>query len=353
LLGPEIYLGDKIMSMVNYQYPTTRELREINPEKIQNLTRDRPTFQIFPITDSQYWTLEWKQKDNWRGLQQLRGLNGEPSKVSMVGERAFSAEPGVYGEYMTVDEKMMTLRARDVPSGEPVNIDDLVLERQDYLNNRETDLLEYIGWKVLLDGQFTILGPTGAVYADTFPIQTATFSDWSVIATATPLLDLLGVKNLGDGKSVNFGSGAKMYMNSITLSYLLRNINANDLGGQLTTSVGTVKPVKTLAEVNSVLTGHGLPEIVEYNEGYFDEAGTYTKWIPNDVVSIVGQRSNGDKLGEYRMVRNAQNPNGEAGRYEKVIDHLETRVPRMIEVHRGHNGGLVIFYGSAIIRATC
>jgi hypothetical protein len=115
------------MSMVNYQYPTTRELREINPEKIQNLTRDRPTFQIFPITDSQYWTLEWKQKDNWRGLQQLRGLNGEPSKVSMVGERAFSAEPGVYGEYMTVDEKMMTLRARDVPSGEPVNIDDLVL----------------------------------------------------------------------------------------------------------------------------------------------------------------------------------------------------------------------------------
>lgn len=340
------------MSLINYQYPTTRELREINPEKIQNLTRDRPTFEIFPIEESKYWTLEWKQKDNWRGLQQLRGINGEPSKVSMVGERAFSAKPGVYGEYMTVDEEMMTLRARDVPSGEPVDIDDLILERQDYLNNRETDLIEYITWRVMLDGTFTILGPSGAVYSDTFPIQTAAFSDWSVIATATPLLDLLGVKNLADGKSVNFGSGAKIFMNSITLSYLLRNTNPSDLGGQLTTSVGTVKALKTLAEVNSVLTGHNLPEIVEYNEGYFDESGVYVKWIPNDVVSIVGTRSNGDKLGAYRMVRNAQNENGAPGRYEQVIDHRETRVPRMIEVHRGHNGGIVVFYGSAMIRAT-
>lgn len=340
------------MSLVNYQYPTTRELREINPEKIINLTRTRPTFAIFPIEESQYWTLEWKQKDNWRGLQQLRGLNGEPSKVSMVGERAFSAEPGVYGEYMTLDEKMMTLRARDVPSGEPVPITDLVTERQDYLNNREIDLIEYITWKILLDGQFTILGPTGVVYSDTFPIQQAAFSDWSVISTATPLLDLLGMKNLATGKSVNFGSQATMFMNTITLSYLLRNINPNDLGGQLTTSVGTVKALKTLEEVNTTLTGHGLPQIVEYDEGYFDEDGNFVKWIPNDVVSIVGVRSNGDQLGAYRMCRNLQNPNGEAGRYEQIIDRREETVPRTIEVHRGHNGGPVVFYGSAMIRAT-
>src|SRR4051812_24237724 len=114
------------MSLVNYQYPTTRELREINPEKIQNLTRNRPTFSIFPITESPYWTLEWTQKDNWRGLQQLRGINGEPGSVKMYGERSYSAQPGVFGEFMTIDEKMMTLRAQQVPSGEPVNLDDLV-----------------------------------------------------------------------------------------------------------------------------------------------------------------------------------------------------------------------------------
>lgn len=342
------------MSLVNYLYPTTRELREINPEKIQDLTRNRPTFEIFPTTTSELWTLEWTQKDGWRGFQQLRGLNGEPSYVKMVGERAFSAKPGVYGEFMTVDETMMTLRAQQVPSGQPVDITELVTERQDLLNFRETELLEFIHWKALLDGQFTFVGPTGATYGDVFPIQTAVFSDWSDLTNATPILDLMGLKVLSSGKSVSFGTGARIYMNSVTLSYLLRNQNANDLGGHMAIAVGGVKANKTLEEVNSVLAGFNLPTIVEYDEGYLAEAdGAFTKWIPNDVMSIVGQRTNGDRLGEYRMVRNAQNPNMAPGRYEEVIDHLGTRIPRLIEVHRGHNGGLVIFYGSAIIKATC
>lgn len=340
--------------MIDYEYPTTRELREINPEKIQDLTRVRPTFSIFPTVDSNYWTLEWTIKDNWMGFQQLRGLNGEPSYVKMVGEKAYSAQPGVYGEFMTVDEKMMTLRAQNARDGEPIDISDLVVERQDYLNYREIELIEFIHWKALLDGQFSFVGPTGATYADTFPIQTATFSDWSDLANATPLKDLLGLKANSSGKSVAFDSGAQIFLNTVTLSYLLRNQNDNDLGGQLAVSSGGVKPVKSLPEINTVLASHNLPTLVEYDEGYNAEPnGDFTKWIPNDVLSIVGRRTNGDKLGEYRMVRNGQNDNMAPGRYEKVIDRGEDRVPRIIEVHRGHNGGLVIFYGSAIIKATC
>lgn len=342
------------MQNINYEYPTSKELREINPEKIQLLTRNRPTFSIFPQVDSEDWTLEWEQKDNWRGFQQLRGLNGEPSYVKMVGYSRFSAQPGVYGEFMTVDEAMMTTRASRTPIGAPVNITDLVTERQDYLNNREIDLIEYIHWKALLDGQFTFLGPTGAVYGDEFPIQTTTFSDWSDLDNATPLADLLGLRNLETGKSVSFGTGAVMYANKKTVTYLLRNRNADDLGGQLAVMVGGVKPLKSLEEINSLFAQHGLPTIYEYDEGYFAESnGAFTKWIPDDVVSIVGQRTNGDRLGEYRMVRNANNPDMSPGRYEKVIDRVDERVPRTIEVHRGHNGGLVIFYGSAIVKASC
>lgn len=338
--------------MIDYQYPTTRELRQINPEKIQDLTRERPTFSIFPMVDSQYWTLEWTQKDNWRGFQQLRGLNGEPSYVQMVGEKSFSAQPGVFGEYATVDEKMMTLRAQSsIGASGPVNISDLITERQDYLNNREVDLIEYTHWKALLDGQFTFLGPTGAVYSDQFNIQSVVFSDWSDLANATPLADLLNLKTYTEGKSVSFGSNAKLFMNSKTVSYLLRNKNAADLGGQLAIVVGGTKPLKTLGEINSLLQSNDLPQIVEYNEGYFAEGtGTFTKWIPDNAMSLVGARTNGDTLGEYRLCRNVNNPNGEPGRYEKVIDHLDRKVPRTIEVHRGHNGGLVIFYGSAFLR---
>lgn len=337
--------------MINYEYPTTRELIEINSEKIQNLTRNRPTFSIFPTVESDFFTLEWEQKDNWRGFQQLRGLNGEPSYVKMVGKKAYSAEPGVYGEFMTVDEKMMTLRARGDNSGQPVDISDLVIQRQDYLNNRENDLIEYIHWSALLSGTISFIGPTGAFYSDTFPIQTATFSDWSDLSNATPLADLMGLKLLTNGKSVSFGSGAQIFLNTVTMNYLLRNRNANDLGGQLAVSSGGVKPVKSVAEINSLLQSQNLPALVEYNEGYFSEpSGTFTNWIPNRTLSLIGQRTNGDRLGEYRMVRNANNEGQAPGRYEKVIDRGDDRVPRIIEVHRGHNGGLCIFYGSAIIK---
>lgn len=342
------------MDTMNFEYPSTRELIQINPEKIQNLTRNRPTFDIFPTVDSNYWTLAWEIRDNWRGFQQLRGLNGEPSYVKMVGQRTYEAQPGVYGEYMTLDERMLTLRAQNAWNGEPVDISDLIVERQDYLNNREIELIEYIHWKILLDGQFTFAGPTGAIYGDTFPIQTAAFSDWSDLANATPLADFIALKLLASGKSISFGTNAKAFMNTVTLSNLLRNRNANDLGGQLAVSSGGVKPLKEFGEINSILSSHGLPQLVEYDEGYFSEpSGTFTKWIPNDVVSIVGARSNGDRLGEYRMVRNMLNPSGDPGRYEKVIDRVDDRVPRIIEVHRGHNGGPVLFYGSAIVKATC
>ena len=340
--------------IINYEYPTTQELREINPEKIQLLERDRPTFSIFPQVDTDAWTLEWEVKDNWMGFQQLRGLNGQPSYVKMVGERAFSAEPGVFGEFMTIDEKMLTMRARNTRVGEPIDISSLVVERQDYLNLRELDLIEYIHWKALLDGQFSFVGPTGATYADQLPIQTAAFSDWSNLATATPLADLLGLKELTVGKSISFGTAAQIFLNSTTLSYVLRNRNANDLGGQLAVSSGGVKPLKALGEINTILTGHGLPQLVEYDEGYFAEpSGTFTRWIPTDVLSLVGARTNGEALGEYRMVRNANNENMAPGRYEEVIDNAGEDIPRQIEVHRGHNGGLVIFYGSAIVKITC
>ena len=342
--------------MINYVYPTTKELRTINPEKIDNLERVRPTFAIFPTVDTQAWTLEWKQRDNARGLQQLRGLNGKPSYVTMPGERSFSAKPGVYGEYMTLDEEEMTLRAQNTDgatSGAPVALDDLVTERQDYLNRREIDLIEYIHWKALLDGQFTFSGPTGAVYGDTFGVQSTSFSDWSNLDTATPLADLLALSAMALGKSVAFDTGATIMLNSTTAAYLIQNRNADDLGGQMGIVQGGVKRFKTLAEINTLLNGFGLPSIVVYDEGYYTEGGTFTRWIPTDMMAIVGRRTSGDRLGEYRMVRNANNQNFAPGRYEKVIDRGEDTVPRTIEVHRGHNGGLVIFYGSAFIRATC
>lgn len=342
----------------NFKYPSTVEMRAINADKIPALERTRPTFEYFPTVESDAWRLEWTQRDNWRGLQQLRGLNGQPSYVKMVGYKEFSAEPGVFGEYMTLDEKQMTIRARPDTPGTPINIDDLVTERQDYLNNRELDLIEFIHWALLLSGTFAISGPTGAIFTDTFPIQTATFSDWSDHANSTPLKDLMALGlGLTRGTSTIFDTGAKGLLNLKTANDFLLNSNPADLGGMRISTVGQfrVGTPMNLEDANRILASQGVPSLAIYDESYLTESGTTTRWIPDDVVSIVGRRTNGDPVGEYRMVRNMVN-GGAPGRYEEVMDFTrgpQRRIPPSIEVHRGHNGGPVLFYPSAIVRANC
>lgn len=344
------------MSLVNYKFPSTRRLIEIEPELIRNRDRARPTAELFPEeNDNDAWRLEWYQRDNYRGFQQLRGLNGQPSYVKMVGRKFFSQEPGVFGEFMYIDERQMTMRARfaDNREGGRVEIGDLVRERQDYLLAREGDLKEWLGWAILLSGTFALLGPTGAQFVATFPIQTATFSDWSDHANATPYADLLGIKSLTRGKSVSFGANAVARMNSTTSMHLLLNTNPDDLGGKFIGFGGLrVGAAATLADINAVFRAAGIPEIREYDEGYNAESnGAFTEWLPDGDVSIVGQRTNGAKLGAYRNVTNVNNPNAAAGAYTKVIDTLERTVPRKISVHRGHNGGNVLYYPSAILKA--
>lgn len=343
------------MALINYQYPTSKQLRRINAEKIQDLQRPRPTFRLFPVVERQEWRVEWEQRDNWRGLQQLRGLNGEPSYVKLVGLKRYSQEPGVFGEYMTVDEKQMTTRASlNLDQTQVVDIADLVIERQEYLNARETDLLEWMHWAILLNGTFTILGPTGAEYAATFPIQTAAFSDHSNLATAVPLRDFLGLKLLQRNRSVNFGARAEAFLNSVSLNNILLNNNAADLGGMRASLGGIARtgvPLN-LEDTNKIFTAQGVPTLNEYDEGYNRESdGAMQLWIPDDVIVIVGRRANGDPVGQHHMVRNVNNPRNEAGRYTKVIDNLDRDVPRKISVHQGHNGGLVLWYPSSIIRA--
>jgi hypothetical protein len=333
----------------NFEYPTTTELLEINPEKVQLLREARPIFTIFPIVEKNVWRIEWRQKDNYRGMQGLRGLNGKPTRVTFRGERRFSFAPGVYGDYRSIDEETLTTAAQYGPNdGTPIDLTDEILEIQDQLNMRELDRIEYIVWQLLLNGTFIILGPFGVVHQDSYNFQqfSATIS-WVNYTTATPLADLRAITMLALGKSVNFGTQSRMWMNSVTASGLYLNRNAADLGG-FKADFG--RSMFGLEDVNKVLVAQGLPQIQLYDEGYFAEpSGTFTKWIPDNQAVLIGQRTTGESLGQYVMARNANNPNNAPGSYEKIIDKTD-EVPREIQVHRGHNGGPCIFFPSAIVR---
>lgn len=335
--------------MATYIYPANADLQQIAQEKQAVLTMDDPIFGEMPIVEVESHLLEWEQEDNFVGLQQVRGLNGQPGRVKAIGGKKYRMEPGVYGEFGTIDEEELTVRRQWGNPLAPVQIGDLVMRKQDQLLSRRIDRIRYIGWTLLATGTFAVSNADGTVvHTDTFSLQTyAAGVAWSTIATAGPLGDFRAIKLKQRGKGCSFGAQAKAYMNQTTFNNMIANTNASDLAGRRTSGLSTVL---SLAQANELLLGEDLPQIVIYDEGYLDDAGSFQLFIPNGKAVIVGRRPGGQKIMDYAMTRNASNPNLAPGAYMDVFENAKP--PRSIEVHDGHNGGPRIYFPSAVVIAS-
>jgi hypothetical protein len=280
---------------MNLTFPTSAELKEIEQAKLPVLTKDDPTFQLFPMTTEDTDTLLWEQRDNFTGVQAARGLNGQPGRVRRVGAKRYQAEVGYYGDFEEIDEEEITKARKLGTFGERANLDYLVSWKQDYLLQREVDRMRLMVWTLMTTGAYTALTPDGAmVHTDTYPLQTANAAvAWATVATATPLVDFRALKILARGYSTRFDGTATAYMNLTTANNLLNNTNANDLFGKRQ-DVGAT--FNSIVDVNKVLAAQDLPRIQVYDDTYFVEgATTPTLFIPNNKVVVVGTRKNGPR----------------------------------------------------------
>src|SRR5262245_3796482 len=219
--------------MTTYQYPTNSELQLIDRELAAVLTMDNPLFDIMPIVDVNAFDLLWDIPNNITGLTNLRGLNGQPGNVSRLGANRFKVRPGVYGEFLTIDEEEMTTRAQLGTYNIPIDVTDLVRECQDQLVNRRISIITKIGWLLLTTGTFSVVNSSsGITHTDTFDPQDYDASTWATHNTATPLADLRAVKLKQRGKGVSFGRMAKAFMNQGVANDMMANTNASDLAGK-------------------------------------------------------------------------------------------------------------------------
>lgn len=334
--------------MADFLYPTSAELREIAADYLPNLLSARPVFEIFPIREVDQALIMWEQEDNYTGLQQVRGLDGQPPKVSKLGVSRYQMTPGVYGEFSLIDETELTIRRAYGTFGAPISIDDLVLREQRRLLGRRLDRIESIVWTLLTTGTFSVPGPAGAIlHTDSYTMQTyAATVPWATSATATPLADFRAIQLRARGHSVDFGPSATAWMNQVTANRLFTNTNNADIYGRRTAGLGTYN---SEAQINQLLAGDGLPQIRIYDRGYLDDTKTFQPFLPDGVVDVVGRRTDGAPVGEYQMTRNANNPGLAPGAYMRVVDDAD-EIPRQIAVHDGHNGGPTLLYPSAIVR---
>lgn len=335
--------------MTDFIYPTSAELTQIAQTKIPRLTQDRPIFTFFPIKDQDAFLLMWEQMDNYTGLQQVRGLNGDPPRVTRVGVKRYQLQPGVYGEFIMLDEVEMTMRRSYGTFASPTDLSDMTMQAQDQLLGRRLDRIELTCWTLVITGTFSILGPSGAIlHTDSFTTQTfSAGTTWATFATSTPLADLRSVALLARGYSTRFDASATAYMNQRTFNNLISNTNASDLGGRRTSGLATVN---SPADVSTLLTRDNLPNIVVYDEGYLpDGGGAFIPFIPDNKVAVIGSRPGNQPVGNFMMIRNVNNQGMAPGPYQKIIDTGEYTVPRSIQVHDGLTGGPVIYFPSSIV----
>ena len=334
--------------MPTYAYPSAQQLSTIEQSLMPDLVAEDPIFDILPIDTQDASLLKWQQLDDYYGMQQLRGLNGAPPSVARLGINEFQMKPGTYGEFQAIDEQEMTERAKFGSLTDVIDIGDLVAQAQEHLLHRRMTRIKLIGWTLLTTGTFSVANLNGGTtHTDTYTLQTQSGAvAWATAANATPLADFRTCQLLSLGYSVDFGSKATAYMNRVTWNNMIKNTNAADLYGRRTAGLGTYENVN---DVNKLLAGDDLPQIVIYDKAYKNASGTITRYIPNNVVVIVGVRPGGRNIGNYTMTRNMNNANGGPGPYTKVIDNGDRAVPREIQVHDGHNGGPRLYFPSSVI----
>jgi hypothetical protein len=335
-------------------FPTNSELMSIQQELLPQLTEDDLIFRLMPIVNRDAALVEWEQMDNFTGLMQIRGLDGEPPSVPNVGLKKYRMEPGTYGEWAPITELELTTRRVPGTYNQPINIDNIVMIRQNQLLNRRLDRIRWILWTLLVSGTFTVPGVNGQVlHAGSFLVQTATATVvWTTVATAAPLADFRSLLLLYAGRSISFGPDARFVMNRITFNQMMLNTNQNDIGGRRLANGANLNSV---TDVNVVLAANDLPPIEIYDKGYYpDGGGAFTRFIPNGKVVVIGQRPNGETIGEFQMTRNANNADLSPGPYTYVSDSLDSGkpVPRKLRVDDGFNGGPALFFPGAVIVLT-
>lgn len=331
-----------------FTYPTNSDLKAIARDYEPILLEQRVGLsRVMPLERVNADTLFWEQKDNMTGLMQLRGINAATTNVKAIGGKQFTAAPGYYGDNRRIDEAMLTrLRPLGQFTGN-IPIDQHTAEATEHLLNRMYDRMEKMIWDVLTAGEFTVTNSAGVIHTDRFAIQTyAPGTQWSTLATSTPLADFRAVQLLYAGKGVNLGAAATAYMNRKTANYLLGNKNADDLKGL---RVGGGNTLNSIAAINQVHIDQDVPQVAIYDEGYYDDSGTFTKFIADGKVVVVGARGAGQVIGDITLTRNSNVP--EIGPdYAITIEELKN--PREFVVHSFANFGPRLYYPGSIVAMT-
>lgn len=352
--------------MSTFVFPSNYDLFLVQQEKSPVMEKDRELLKRFPVRYTNHAQVKWEQYDSHYGVMSVRGINGKPGVIQALPFNQFSMKPGYYGNVRIWDEMQQTQLRQPGTPNERLDLRAEMAREQERLMGMRLDLMELTLSEVLRLGRVMHRAEDGTLlHTDTIGINTlyTPGTPWSTLATATPLKDLRALKVTAQtGTSAKFGKNSEILANATTINYLLNNANAADIGGKRL-EIG--KTVLGIDDLNEILAANDIGKLVEYDEQYRTAPttlggapGSWTRFIPDGYLIWLGSRPAGQVIGEFQATFNAQEDalaeegvfknSGRTGIYTRVIDTGIMSVPREIQLHHGMNGGVAIYYPTAV-----
>ena len=297
------------MSLV-LTFPTNHELNEVVQAFKIDPTRYIGLSKLLPMNTSMAQKVRWDERDRDRGMTAAHVMGTDPKTDARQGSKTYEYEPIPFKETDILKESEI-LRSREL--GTLAGTLDLSAEIARIAKNRFDKTMvrvEKLIWDTL-KGAIAI-DENGVKIDETFAVQTHTPAvDWDTPATATPLADFNALKLKFRATGAN-AAGAVAYMNQKTCNWLLENQNAADIKGFQNSNF--VALPYSLDELNKVMSARGLPQIVVYDEGYIAENDTWTPFLADAEVIVVGQRQAGESVGDFMSTPSLHNSvNGQPG----------------------------------------
>lgn len=277
-----------------FTYPTNVTLDKV----VQEYVIDTSGFlglQIMPVETSMTQKVQWDEMDNERGMTAPHVLGTEPRIDLRPGSKLREYTPIPFKETDLVKEDEL-LNSRQLGTlGGAINLNQMMAMLAKARMDKTRIRQEWTIWQALR-GRMTI-NENGVYVDEQFPIQIYTpLVPWNDFANARPIKDFNAIKLLYRGTGATT-RGAKAYVNSTTLNWLLENQNQNDLKGFQNSNY--LNLTFDIDQLNAILSKRAGLTLVEYDDGCYDAAGNYQTFIADGDVHIVGVRPFGEKIGGW------------------------------------------------------
>lgn len=247
-------------------------------------------------TDKQLGTdLEWFQ--GRRPKVRMLNLSSFDAKVIPIGREAFktlSTSMPFFKNSMVVNEKQRQQLNNVINGGNQQVIDailNVIYNDNKTLLDNASATREMMRMQLITTGTIAFSNNGQAIQYDfNVPSSNKVTSDWNTAATADPISDIIKWQDIVEN---NTGvRPTEVLMNRQTLSKLSKATSIKD--AIYVFANGTVTP--NTANTRRYIEQETETRIYTYDKGYTDDEGTFTKFVPDDVVCLFPEGTLGKEV---------------------------------------------------------